>query len=343
MKTQLEKIKKEFIKGLEEIKDTLQLEELEQKFFSRRSGEMTEIMKSLKELSGDAKKEFGKLANEVKKELEGLYSEKKKDLDKEKMGGLADKESIDVTQPKLIKIEKGHLHPITQIQNEIEDLFTSMGFVIADGPELDSDYYNFEAVNIDKDHPARDMQDTFYIKDHANWVMRTHTSTMQVRGMQKYGVPLRIIAPGKCFRNEATDVRHEHTFYQFEGVVVDKDISLAHMKGVLETVAKHLFGEDTEVRLRPKYYPFVEPGVNGEVTCYLCKGKGCRLCKQSGWLEIFGAGPCQPCVIKAGGADPEEYTGFAFGFGLDRLVLLKYGIEDIRHFHSGNINFLKQF
>lgn len=343
MKDRLEQIKEEFSKGLEEVSDLLGLEEFEQKYFGRKSGLMSDVMRDLKDLSDEVKKEIGKLANEVKGDLMSLLGERREDLQRSAMSDMLDKERIDVTQPYLPARDKGHLHPITQIQNEIEDLFTSMGYIVADGPELDSDFYNFEAVNIPKDHPARDMQDTFYIKDHPNWVMRTHTSTMQTRAMEKYGVPLRMIAPGRCFRNEATDARHEHTFYQFEGLVVDKNISFADMKGVLEIVAKHLYGKETKVRLRPKFYPFVEPGVNGEVTCYLCKGNGCRVCKQSGWLEVFGAGATHPNVVAAGGVDPKKYQAFAFGFGLNRLVMLKYGIEDIRHFQSGDLRFLNQF
>lgn len=348
MNEKLQKIKQEFLQGLKEVKDILQLEELEQRFFSRRSGEMTEIMKNLKDLSAEAKKEFGKLANEVKSELEDLYAQKKTELNAQTINKIAEAERIDVTQPKLPVKDRGHLHPNTIIQNDLEDFFTSMGFLVLDGPELESDYYNFTAVNIPPTHPARDMQDTFYIKGHSQdsnspWVMRTQTSPMQVRAMQKYGAPIRAIIPGRCFRNEATDVRHEHTFYQLEGIVVDKDINFSHMKGVLEAVAKHLYGNDTVVRLRPKFYPFVEPGVNGEVTCFLCKGQGCRVCKNTGWLEIFGAGMVHPNVLREGGVDPEKYQGFAFGFGLTRLVMLKYGIDDIRNLQSGDIRFLKQF
>ena len=221
--------------------------------------------------------------------------------------------------------------------------------MVLDGPELESDYYNFTAINIPETHPARDTQDTFYIKGHSDfdssdkWVMRTHTSSVQVRALQKYGAPLRMIAPGKCYRNEATDVRHEHTFYQLEGVVVDENISFAHLKGIIEAVAKHLYGPEAQVRLRPKFYPFVEPGVNGEVTCFICGGKGCRLCKQTGWLEIFGAGMIHPDVLKEGNVDPKKYQGFAFGFGLTRLVMEKYGIEDVRLMESGNLKFVKQF
>ncbi|OGH71397.1 MAG: phenylalanine--tRNA ligase subunit alpha [Candidatus Magasanikbacteria bacterium RIFCSPLOWO2_01_FULL_43_20b] len=353
MKNQLEKIKKDFFNAVTEVKDALQLEELEQRFFSRRSGELTQIMKNLKDLSGEARQEFGKLANEVKRELEEVFAKKKEEIKVSEMGDILEREKIDVTQPKLPGKERGHLHPNTLVQNDLEDLFTSMGFMALDGPELESEYYNFEALNIPADHPARDMQDTFYIsaqggsasggKNSNSWVMRTHTSPMQARAMQKYGAPLRVVVPGRVFRNEATDARHEHTIQQLEGFVIDENINFSHLKGVLDVVAKHLYGDKIEIRLRPKFYPFVEPGVNGEVTCFLCAGKGCRVCKQSGWLEIFGAGMIHPNVLREGGIDIKKYQGFAFGFGLDRLVMLKYGIDEIRILKSGDLRFLRQF
>lgn len=343
MKDDFKQLKKDFEKGLKEISDLFDLEKFEQKFFSRKSGEFTSIMKNLKDLSGEARKEFGKLANEMKNELEGMILGKEEELKEKEMGEVAKSESIDVTQPKLPAKEKGHLHPVTHVQYALEDFFKSMGFVIMDMPEMESDFFNFVALNIPATHPARDMQDTFYIKGYKDMVMRTHTSPIQVRGPLEHGVPIRAVAPGRCFRNEATDARHEHTFNQLDGVVIDKGINFAHMKAVLEAVAKHLYGESTEVRLRPKYYPFVEPGVNGEVTCFLCGASGCRVCKNTGWIEIFGAGPMHPNVIRASGVDPDEYQGYAFGFGLDRLVMLKYGIEDIRHLHSGSQRFVEQF
>ena len=256
-----------------------------------------------------------------------------------------------MTQPTMPPREQGHLHPVTQVQEELEELFTSMGFMVLDGPELESDFYNFTALNIPSSHPARDMQDTFYIdgktakpgSEETAWVMRTHTSTFQVRAMRKYGVPLRAVVPGRCFRNEATDARHEHTFHQLEGIVVGKGISFAHMKGVFQAVADHLYGKGTKIRLSPKFYPFVEPGVRGELECFLCKGKGCRVCKQSGWLEAMPGGMIHPNVLRQANLDPNEYSGFAFGFGLTRLVMLKYGIDDIRHLESGDLRFLKQF
>lgn len=343
MHVQLEQLKKEALLAIKAAKDSVGLEELENKILGRKSGELTSLLKGLKDLGDDLRKQAGQLANEVKQSIEQAISAKKSVFESAEMSVRLSEETIDVTAPALPKKAVGHLHPNTIVQRDLEDLFTSMGFMVLDGPELESDYYNFTALNIPETHPARDMQDTFYIKDHSNWVMRTHTSPMQVRAMQKYGAPLRAIVPGKCFRNEATDVRHEHTFYQMEGLVVDKDITFAHLKGTLEVVAKHLYGPETKVRLRPKFYPFVEPGVNGEVTCFTCAGKGCRLCKQTGWLEIFGAGMVHPNVLKEGGLDPNVYQGFAFGFGLTRLVMLKYGIDDIRLLESGNLAFLEQF
>lgn len=343
MQEELKKIRENFESSLDKLSNLTDLEKLEQKFFSRKSGEITLLMKELKTLSNEKKKEFGAKANNLKDELNDLLLEKRNKLLSKESGKLMDTESIDVTQLKLPKKSFGHLHPITIIQNKLEDLFTSMGFTVADGPELESDYYNFTAENIPEDHPARDMQDTFYIKDHSDWVMRTHTSSMQVRAMQENEVPMRVIIPGRCFRNEATDPRHEHTFYQLEGFVIDENISFADMKGVLDVVVKHLYGGDAKIRFRPKFYPFVEPGVNGEVTCFLCGGEGCKVCKGTGWLEIFGAGMIHPNVLIEGGIDPNKYQGFAFGFGLNRLVMLKYNIEDIRNFQSGDLRFLNQF
>jgi len=343
MNEQLAQLKTEALLAIKAVKDKAGLEEIENKLLGRKAGQMTEMMKGLKDMAEDVRKTVGQLANQVKIEIETEIEKKRKELQHGEWSALAEKERFDITQPALPAHEHGHFHPNTLVQRDLEHLFCSMGFVVLEGPELESDYYNFTALNIPESHPARDMQDTFYIKGHSNFVMRTHTSPMQVRAMQKYGAPLRAVVPGKCYRNEATDVRHEHTFYQLEGLVIDKNITFAHLKGVLEVVAKHLYGEETKVRLRPKFYPFVEPGVNGEVSCFLCKGSGCRVCKGSGWLEIFGAGMVHPSVLKEGGIDPKEYQGFAFGMGLTRLVMLKYGIDDIRLLESGNLKFLQQF
>ncbi len=343
MRSTLEQLKDRVFGALKEIKEAIALEELENQILGRKNGELTNVLKGLRDLGDAERKAIGQFANEVKETIDAAFQQKRTEFKEQVWQTLGATEQIDITQPALPRQNVGHYHPNTTVQRDLEDFFTSMGFLVADGPELESEYYNFTAVNVPADHPARDMQDTFYIKDHSAWVMRTHTSSVQVRGMQKYGAPLRMIVPGKCFRNEATDVRHEHTFYQLEGLVVDKDITFSHLKGVLEATVHHLYGKETAVRLRPKFYPFVEPGVNLEVTCFLCQGKGCRVCKASGWLEIGGAGMVHPSVLAAGNLDAHAYQGFAFGFGLTRLVMLKYGIEDIRLLENGSLRFLEQF
>jgi phenylalanyl-tRNA synthetase alpha chain len=342
MKDRLNKLREEFLAQLAQAKNNEHLRELELRFLSRK-GELSGIMRELKGLSLDLRQEAGSLANSLKEELQDKFAEASQIIN-----NYAGKTpNIDVSLPGL-SLPNGHLHPITIIQNELEDLFSSLGFIIADGPELESDYYNFTALNIPPYHPARDMQDTFYIdakdKDgQYDLVMRTQTSPVQIRAMQKHGAPLKVIIPGRCFRNEATDARHEHTFYQVEGLVIDKNINFANLKSFLEIVGQKLFGPNTKLRMRPKFYPFVEPGNNGEYTCFLCQGKGCRVCKYSGWLEIVGAGLVHPDVLRAGGLDPEVYSGLAFGFGLNRLAMLKYNINDVRLFNSGDLKFLEQF
>jgi phenylalanyl-tRNA synthetase alpha chain len=342
MKNKLQKLREEFLQQLALVKDSNYLRELELKYLSRK-GELSEIMHGLKDLGADVKKEVGELANQIKLELQAKYAEARRILDQQ----ANKKGAVDVSLPG-ISWPKGHLSPITLVQNELEDLFSSLGFLVADGPELESDYFNFTALNMPPYHPARDMQDTFYV-DSKNkngdydLLMRTHTSPVQIRTMQKYGAPLKAVIPGRCFRNEATDSRHEHTFYQFEGLMIDKDINFANLKSLLEIVGQRLFGPNTKLRMRPKLYPFVEPGNNGEYTCFLCQGQGCRVCKQTGWLEIVGAGLIHPDVLRAGGIDPEVYSGLAFGFGLNRLAMLKYNINDVRLFNSGDLKFLEQF
>ncbi len=343
MQEKLQQLKNQALPAIASSKNEAELTDLENKYLGRKNGELTEFMKGLKDLNPEEKKNAGQLLNEIKKELEEAINKKREELSNAGFAQAIAGEKADLSQPYLPKKERGHLHPNSIVQKELEDLFTSMGFMVLDGPELESDYYNFEAINIPATHPARESQDTFYIKNHENWLVRTHTSSNQVRAMEKYGAPLKMITPGRCFRNEATDARHEHTFYQLEGVVVDKDINFGHMKAVLETVAQKLFGPEIKVRLRPKFYPFVEPGVNGEVTCLLCGGKGCNVCKHTGWMEIFGAGMIHPNVLRAGGLDPQIYSGFAFGFGLTRLVMLKYGIDDVRLLQSGDLRFVRQF
>jgi len=342
MKKKIEKIREDFLEQLARVKNGDQLKEIELKYFSRKS-ELSETLHGLKDLSVELRKELGELANNIKNEMIAKFEEMRRTIN---VYGKKE-EFIDVTLPGNI-FSNGHLNPITLVQNELEDLFTSLGFIIGDGPELESDYYNFTALNMPPYHPARDMQDTFYIdvknkEGQFDLVMRTQTSSVQSRLMQKYGAPLKAIIPGRCFRCEATDARHEHTFYQLEGMMIGKDINFANLKSILEIVGKRLFGQNTELRMRPKFYPFVEPGNNGEYTCFLCQGKGCRVCKYTGWLEIVGAGLIHPEVLRAGGLDPEIYSGLAFGFGLNRLAMLKYYINDVRLFNSGDLKFLEQF
>jgi len=341
MKEKLQELKDEFLRQLKEVTDQQKLRDFELKFLSRK-GELAKLMGEIKDLNDEARKETGLFANELKKELQMQFQTVKDSLEIKK-----EEKDEDISLPgKKNKI--GHLHPLTMVQNEIEDLFTSMGFMVLDGPELESDYYNFEALNIPPHHPARDMQDTFYVdlknkEDKYDLLMRTQTSNVQVRMMKKYGAPLKAIIPGRVFRCEATDARHEHTFYQLEGIMIDKKINFSHLRGMCEIVGKKLYGPETKFRMRPKFYPFVEPGANGEYTCFLCQGKGCRVCKNTGWLEILGSGMIHPEVLRAGGIDPEEYSGFAFGFGLTRLAMLKYNIDDIRLLMGGDQRFLEQF
>ncbi|MCK4554865.1 phenylalanine--tRNA ligase subunit alpha [Candidatus Parcubacteria bacterium] len=350
MKNKLNNLKKEILDQLANIKDGQVLRDLEVKYMGRK-GELTKVLRGVASLSEEDKKIIGKLANEIKQELQDKFKQAKNIIE----GGV-DKsaEKIDVTLPGE-KIARGHLHPITQVQNELEDLFISLGFMVLDGPELESDYYNFEALNFPQFHPARDTQDTFYISPidakgrqgtlngKSDFVMRTHTSPVQVRAMQKHGAPLRCVAPGRVFRSEAIDACHEHTFDQMEGLMIDKNISINNLIAVMKELLKGIFKREMEVRVRPGYFPFVEPAVELDIKCTICGGTGCPSCKNSGWLELLPAGMVHPDVLKHGGINPDEYSGFAFGLGLTRLVMMKYGIDDIRLFNSGDLRFLEQF
>lgn len=312
-----------------------------------RKGTLTMVMQSIATMQKSEKAAFGQACNVVKKELEAVYESRKKELEESDLQRALTNRWVDPTAPGK-QFEVGHLHPLTQVQNDVERIFSSMGFAIMDGPEIESEYYNFEALNVPGWHPARDMQDTFFIKGDADpvegrLVMRTQTSPVQIRSMKKYGAPLRIIAPGRVFRNEATDARHEHTFDQVEGLLIDENISLADLKGVMQEFLTKLFGREMLVRFRPGYFPFVEPGIELDMSCTLCNAKGCRVCKGTGWLEFMGAGMVHPNVLDAGGIDRNKYQGWAFGFGLTRLVMMKYNIDDIRLLTSGDLRFIKQF
>jgi phenylalanyl-tRNA synthetase alpha chain len=341
MKTKLAQLKKEMTQKLAKISNSQLLLELENEYLGR-NGELNKILKNLKDLSLELRQEIGQSANQLKNEMMAEI-----EILKNKFGQKNQELISDVSLPG-DQINAGHFNPITLVQRELNNIFNSLGFLILDGPELESDYYNFEALNIPADHPARDMQDTFYIDKPGqdgkfDLLMRTQTSPVQIRAMKKYGAPLKMISAGRVFRNEATDARHEHTFYQVEGLIVGKNLSFANLKALLEVVGQKLYGANTKLRLRPKFYPFVEPGANGEYTCFLCQGHGCRVCKNTGWLEIVGCGMVHPEVLKSGGLDPKIWSGLAFGFGLNRLAMLKYNIDDIRLFNSGDLKFLEQF
>jgi len=342
MKEALENIKK---LTLERIKTIGKLDELEAVRIEvlGRKGELTQILRSLGALSHELKAQIGKLSNEIKNELEKALDDRKNQLSDATIDELLGKEWIDVTLSPLTDVQSGtgHLHPISQIQYEIEDIFTSMGFEILDGPEAETEHYNFEALNIPKHHPARDMQDTFWTED--GNLLRTHTSAIQVRGMEKLKPPFRVIGPGRVFRYETTDASHENTFYQVEGMMVDRDISVSHLIYFMKQLLREIFRRDVRIRLRPGYFPFVEPGFELDINCLICGGSGCSVCKQSGWVELLPCGLVHPNVLRFGGIDPGQWSGFAFGLGLNRLVMMRYGINDIRHFLSGDIRFLNQF
>jgi len=344
MKDELGKLHKEAEQMIRAAEDLASLEKIEVEFLGRKDGKLNNILKGLKDLSPEEKKAIGQSANELKEKLVSELAEKRRELEQKKIAQEIETDKIDLSLPVSPKL--GSIHPSAQIQYELEDIFSYMGFIILDGPELESDYYNFEALNIPEHHPARDMQDTFYVKTKKGdpkQVLRTHTSPMQVRAMQKYGAPLRAVGPGRVFRYEALDASHDNTFYQLEGIMVDKNLSITNLIAVMKTLLKGIFKKDVKVRLRPGFFPFVEPGFELDINCLICGGRGCPVCKQSGWVELLPCGMIHPNVLKAGNIDPNEYSGFAFGLGLTRLVMMRYGIDDIRLLNSGDLRFLKQF
>ncbi|MBM9549152.1 phenylalanine--tRNA ligase subunit alpha [Leptospira sp. 201903074] len=308
--------------------------------FLGKKGKLTSVLKGLASLSVEEKKTVGKQANEAQNLLESFVESKRSSLKESFYENQLGQEFFDSLRP-LASKERGSLHPISQIQYEIEDIFTSMGFSVMDGPEVETDENNFGALNFTEDHPARDMQDTFYTED--GNLLRTHTSAIQVRALRKLKPPFRIIAPGRVFRYEEVDASHENTFYQVEGMVVGENISVAHLIYTMETLLSRVFRKEIKTRLRPGYFPFVEPGFELDINCLVCNGDGCSVCKHSGWLELLPCGLVHPNVLESAGLDSKKWTGFAFGLGLDRLVMMRYGIHDIRYFQSGNLRFLKQF
>jgi phenylalanyl-tRNA synthetase alpha chain len=309
--------------------------------YLQKGGVLATLLASIPTLAPEQRKETGQRANQLKQALEAALAARKAELEDAALAAERGGADFDPTLP-AARQERGSLHPLTLVTRELEDLFTSMGYTVLDGPEIELDWYNFEALNIPKDHPARDAQDTFYCDPEGKLVLRTHTSPVQVRAMERMRPPFRAIAPGKVFRQETTDASHEHTFHQMEGLVVGKDISVGHLIGAMKTLLRGVFGREIEVRLRPGYFPFVEPGFELDARCPFCKS-GCSVCKRSTWIELLPCGMVHPNVLRAGGIDPEQWSGFAFGLGLSRLTMLRYGIDDVRHLLSGDLRFLEQF
>ncbi|MEA1939372.1 MAG: phenylalanine--tRNA ligase subunit alpha [Candidatus Caldatribacteriota bacterium] len=335
----MEKIKEEVTSKLNKANELKVIEKLRVEYLGRK-GFLTLLLRKLGTLSPEERPKIGKLLNQTKKEIEELLYAKITEIKKIEKEKKIQREEVDITLPGK-KLDVGTVHPINLILKESEEIFLSLGFKIEEGPEVELDYYNFEALNIPKDHPARDDQDSFFINNEI--LLRTHTSPVEIRVMEKQQPPIRIIASGKCYRRDSTDSTHSPMFHQIEGLVVDKDITFGDLKGILTVFIHRMFGKDRKVRFRPGFFPFTEPSAEIDVSCLLCKGKGCRSCGYTGWLEIMGAGMTDPAVFKKVGYDPEKYSGFAFGMGAERIAMLKYGINDIRLFFENDLRFLKQF
>lgn len=340
MKEQIEGIRQKAMKEMAEVKDEKELNDIRVKYLGKK-GELTGILRGMGALSEEERPVIGSLVNVVRDELEKLISEKEKFYKQEELNRKLETEKIDITLPST-KVKRGSKHPLNRIIEEVEDLFVSMGYDVVDGPELETDEYCFERLNLPKGHPARDMQDSFYVTP--EYLLRTQTSAVQARVMManEEKTPIRVICPGKVYRRD-DDATHSHQFAQVEGLVIDKNISLADLKGTLEVFMKKMLGENTQLRFRPSYFPFTEPSYEVDVTCFKCQGKGCNLCKQTGWIELLGSGIVHPNVLKMNGYAPEVYTGFAFGTGLDRLAMFKYGITDIRLLYQNDVRFLNEF
>lgn len=335
----LKTIQEQAAQSLAAVSDPRLLEELRVRYLGKK-GELTAILKQMGSLSAEERPKVGQLANEVRAAIEQLIDQKAAEIKLAVQQKKLESEHLDVTMPgKAAPL--GKAHPLTKVLDEVKEIFLGMGFSIAEGPEVELDYYNFEALNIPKNHPARDTQDTFYISD--NVVLRTQTSPVQVRTMERQKPPIRIIAPGRVYRSDAVDATHSPLFHQIEGLVVDKDVTMADLKGTLEMFVKRLYGEESVVRFRPHHFPFTEPSAELDVQCFSCHGEGCRLCKGEGWIEVLGCGMVHPNVLSICGIDPEEYSGFAFGIGLERIVMRRYNIDDLRLFYENDVRFLDQF
>ena len=339
MKDKLKKIMDDAIGQIEASEQLDKLNDIKVAFLGKK-GELTSVLKSMKDVAPEDRPKVGQLVNEARAKIEETLEIKKAAFEKALMEEKLASEKIDVTLPGKRQAE-GHRHPNTITLEEVEDIFVGMGYEVVEGPEVEYDYYNFEALNIPDNHPAKDEQDTFYITK--DILLRSQTSSVQVHEMEKGKLPIRMIAPGRVFRSDEVDATHSPTFHQIEGLVIDKDITFADLKGTLQEFAKRLFGEDTKVKFRPHHFQFTEPSAEMDVTCFKCGGKGCRFCKGSGWVEILGCGMVHPHVLEMSGIDPEEYTGFAFGVGLERIALFKYEIDDMRLLYENDTRFLKQF
>ncbi|MBO5484062.1 MAG: phenylalanine--tRNA ligase subunit alpha [Lachnospiraceae bacterium] len=339
MKDKLKKIMDEAMEQIDASQQLDKLNEIKVSFLGKK-GELTSILKSMKDVAPEDRPKVGQMVNEARTRIEQKLETKRAAFEKAIREEKMKAETIDVTLPGK-KLAVGHRHPNTITLEEVEDIFIGMGYEVVEGPEIERDYYNFEALNIPADHPAKDEQDTFYITK--DILLRTQTSSVQVHEMEKGKLPIRMIAPGRVFRSDEVDATHSPTFHQIEGLVIDKNITFADLKGTLQEFAKRLFGEETRVKFRPHHFQFTEPSAEMDVTCFKCGGKGCRFCKGSGWVEILGCGMVHPHVLEMSGIDPEEYTGFAFGVGLERIALFKYEIDDMRLLYENDTRFLKQF
>ena len=342
MENELLQIKDEALEKIEACTSLKELNDIRVLYLGKK-GPIQEAMKSMKNMDPDQRKTFGQTSNKVKQELSKAVEDKKEVLEHQAIIDKINSETIDLSLPSY-KLDQGTMHPLSIIVSQLEELFLGMGYQIAEGPEVESDYFNFELMNLPKGHPARDMQDTFYITEEI--LLRTHTSPVQARTLDKHDFskgPLKMISPGRVFRRDTDDATHSHQFHQIEGLVVGKNISMGDLKGTLEMIIQKMFGAERQIRLRPSYFPFTEPSVEVDVSCFKCGGKGCNVCKKTGWIEILGAGMVHPQVLEMSGVDSEEYSGFAFGLGQERIAMLRYGINDIRGFYQGDVRFSEQF
>ena len=341
MKEKLEQIREQAQQVIDTVKDLKGLEEIRVAYLGKK-GELTGVLRGMKELSAEERPVIGQVANEVRSQIEARLEERRKMLGSIAMEAKLEREKLDVTMPgKHPRL--GHKHPLYKTLEEVQNIFIGMGYNVVDGPEVESQYYDFEALNIPEGHPARDEQDTFYIKGARELLLRTQTSPVQIRTMEQRKPPIRIIAPGRVYRSDAVDATHSPIFHQIEGLVVDEGITMSDLKGCLETVIKRLYGEDSVVRFRPHHFPFTEPSAEVDVQCFACHGKGCRICKGEGWIEILGCGMVHPKVLAGCGLDPEKYSGFAFGIGLERIVMRRFAVDDMRLFYENDTRFLEQF